>query len=330
MKNKIKVYIHYNITDQPWGGGNSFLKSFKKYIVDERNNDFAIVDNIKDEYDVFFMNGGHKDQGVYLDIKEIKKVKRKRGFFLKKHVPKIIYRLDGARYKYNKEKSIMDKIQYDALQLADYTIFQSKECLDSFQALGYNGNNYTIIHNGVNQDLFNLKNKKRWNKQGTLNILSCNWSSNLHKGFKTISEFSLCEKVTSYFVGRWNNDIAANHVKVTPPLTQDQLVQHYLQADVFLHAAKNDPCPNVVLEAMSCGLPVIYHNSGGTPDIAGNYGIKLPEVINSDTIKMCIDEIMEKYDFFYEKIVSEREAFSIKKAAERYLDIFTKVVYNEI
>ena len=28
-----------------------------------------------------------------------------------------------------------------------------------------------------------------------------------------------------------------------------------------------DPCPNTVIEAMSCGLPVLYSNSGGLPEI---------------------------------------------------------------
>ena len=47
----------------------------------------------------------------------------------------------------------------------------------------------------------------------------------------------------------------------------------YKSSDVFLHPSENDNCPNVVLEAMSSGLPIIYHNSGGTPEIASDYGV---------------------------------------------------------
>jgi glycosyltransferase involved in cell wall biosynthesis len=32
---------------------------------------------------------------------------------------------------------------------------------------------------------------------------------------------------------------------------------------------QNDPCPNVVLEALSCGLPVLYSASGGVPELVG-------------------------------------------------------------
>ena len=35
------------------------------------------------------------------------------------------------------------------------------------------------------------------------------------------------------------------------------------------HNAHNDPCPNTVLEALSCALPVVYSNTGGVPELVG-------------------------------------------------------------
>ena len=51
----------------------------------------------------------------------------------------------------------------------------------------------------------------------------------------------------------------------------------YGRAHLLLHTKVNDPCPNVVLEAMACGLPVVYPASGGTLELVGDdAGIGVP------------------------------------------------------
>lgn len=48
------------------------------------------------------------------------------------------------------------------------------------------------------------------------------------------------------------------------------------RADLLLHTKVKDPCPSVVIEAMACGLPVVYPASGGTMELVGDEaGIKV-------------------------------------------------------
>ncbi len=51
----------------------------------------------------------------------------------------------------------------------------------------------------------------------------------------------------------------------------------YRRAHLLLHTKVNDPCPSAVIEAMACGLPVVYPASGGTVELVGDEaGIGVP------------------------------------------------------
>jgi len=69
-------------------------------------------------------------------------------------------------------------------------------------------------------------------------------------------------------------------VEAVGPYTQDEVVDLLGSTHVLLHTQYNDCCPRLVLEAMSCGLPVVYSASGGTPELVGpdaGIGIPAPE-----------------------------------------------------
>lgn len=48
-------------------------------------------------------------------------------------------------------------------------------------------------------------------------------------------------------------------------------------ANILLHPKYNDPCPRLVVEAMACGLAVVYSASGGVPELVGpGAGVGIP------------------------------------------------------
>lgn len=81
--------------------------------------------------------------------------------------------------------------------------------------------------------------------------------------------------------------------------SKDELVSYYQRADVFILPSKKEGMPNVVLEAMACGLPIVMTKcQGATELIDGNgfsvdvndFSNKLCEIISDDDLRTRMGE----------------------------------------
>jgi glycosyltransferase involved in cell wall biosynthesis len=82
-------------------------------------------------------------------------------------------------------------------------------------------------------------------------------------------------------IARWSEDAGvANAVERRGAYTQAEAPAIYGAADAYLALSYMDPCPNAVIEALSCGLPVLHASSGGIPELVGaeaGIGLDVPE-----------------------------------------------------
>lgn len=60
-----------------------------------------------------------------------------------------------------------------------------------------------------------------------------------------------------------------DRVTFVGPYAQVEAPDLYRRGHLLLHAKRNDPSPGLVVEAMACGLPVVYSASGGVPELVG-------------------------------------------------------------
>jgi glycosyltransferase involved in cell wall biosynthesis len=64
-----------------------------------------------------------------------------------------------------------------------------------------------------------------------------------------------------------------DRVQHIPAVSPDKLVEHYRRMDCLVHTVVGDWCPNVVVEALACGVPVVCPTEGGTMELVGPGGI---------------------------------------------------------
>lgn len=121
------------------------------------------------------------------------------------------------------------------------------------------------------------------------------------------------------------------------PYTQQNAPEIYQSADAYIMTKYLDPCPNTVLEAMSCGLPVLYSNSGGISELVGDaagVGLTVPEVWESAIYVPSKEAIAEGMILVSQRHVAMKtearrravEMFDIAQWIEKHEEVFRKLL----
>ena len=86
------------------------------------------------------------------------------------------------------------------------------------------------------------------------------------------------------FVGRTQE--VFERAQVIGPVPSRELADLLRAHHVFVAPSRDDPCSNALLEALACGLPAMYLDSGGNPELVGAAGFgfrdaaELPELLD--------------------------------------------------
>ena len=216
---------------------------------------------------------------------------------------------------------------------ADYIFWQSTFCKTaSDKFLGKRIGEGEILYNAVDTKRFlpkREKSKKIFKLLFTGNINRQN-NYRLHIVLKSLKEIVKIKKDVHLYVAGYLYDLSffkneiekldiKDYVSFLGPYSQENAVKIYQNADAYITVSYQDNCPSAVIEAMSCGLPILYSSSGGVPELVGeNSGIGLE--VPQDWEEIHLPEISKIVSGFF-KILEKRQDFS-EHARERAVQLF--------
>jgi glycosyltransferase involved in cell wall biosynthesis len=296
-------------------------------------NEFTYTGILKDVSAIFFP--------IQYNIGILKKIKNDGG--------KIIQRLDGVYYpeKHGISYKFKNrKIKNIYINYSNFIVFQSeyskRQCFDMFGKK--DKNDFTVIVNGADQSIFYPSKKKTLGKRivfiTTGNFRNVDMLEPIILALDKIKrkydfELRVVGPVTHK---KLKGYLDREYINYIGEVSIVNVANHLRKSDTFLYSHLNPPCPNSVIEAISCGLPVVGFNSGAMEELL---------TFSKDLLAEVSDDLFQKYEDFKsanlaDKIELAINMFSLYKrnavtysgrysfedCGRKYVEVFKRVLSN--
>jgi glycosyltransferase involved in cell wall biosynthesis len=257
---------------------------------------------------------------------------------------KRVLRLDGVYHNNKQPYKKRNRPISQSLHKSDAIVYQSlfaKKMCNKY--LGKFKGSRRVIHNGM--DIQFWDNVIPAESSFKYNFLAASrWRP--HKRLVDIVESFLLADIPDsclYIAGdlskskvpkQWLKTMLANCKNVVRlgPLKQEELAKYMKLANASLHLCWFDACPNSVVEAISCGTPVVCNNTGGTPELvaaAGGYICDVDSPYDLQPVDLYHPPKIDRRKVAdalikstVENAIIKRQVVDIHKVAVQYVELF--------
>lgn len=299
------VCLWHSFFEPPYGGGNQFMLALKKAFLKRGVN--VLENKLDPKIDAYILNSIHFDVDQFLE-------------FGRNHRLNVLHRIDGPIHLirgYDRQK---DELCFELNQkFASATVLQSTWTHQRIVEMGYNPVQPVVINNAVDHEIFHANGRIDFNRSRKIRLISSSWSNNPRKGgpvYKWLENHLDWSRFEYTFVGNVSEKFQqTNHIPAVPSEDLADLLRNH---DIYITASKNDPCSNALIEALSCGLPAIYFEDGGHPELVKAGGLSFR---TEEEILFQLDKMVDHYETFQNLISVSR----LEDVAEKYLEIAKEI-----
>lgn len=229
---------------------------------------------------------------------------------------RMVHRVDGPIGVYRGfDDGTDERIAALNAELADATVLQSRYSLEKHAELGIELTSPVVVSNTVDPAIFHPPDRREPLDGRPLRVIASSWSQNPRKGADVLAwlDRNVDPKTFSVtFVGQSSQ--LFERISHVQPLDSHGVAELLREHDVYLAASRDDPCSNALLEALACGLPAAYLDSGGHPELVGEGGLPFA---SSEELPDVLGRLAGDLDAFRERIALP----TLASVADAYLDV---------
>jgi glycosyltransferase involved in cell wall biosynthesis len=226
---------------------------------------------------------------------------------------RVVHRVDGPLARYRGFDDGTDaRIAAVNAELANATILQSRYSAEAHRELGIELREPVIVPNAVDPEIFHPAPTAR-QPAPIFRLIATSWSDNPNKGASTLEwldEHLAPQEFELTFVGRTASRF--RRITTIPAVDSRRLAELLREHDGYLAASRNDPCSNALLEALACGLPAAYLDSGGHPELVGDGGLPFER---DEELPTVLERLRDEHATLRERIAVP----SLSNVADAYL-----------
>ena len=304
-----RVSFWHEFVEPPWGGGNQFMLALKAEC--ERRG-IEVTLNGEGEPAT-----AHLIQSVWFNADRVREAARSNN-------ARVVHRVDGPLSVIRRTIDALDldrRCYAVNRELAVATAVQSWHMLEATYQLGFRPVRPVIVTNACDPAIFYPRHgddpadPEPWCRRDDprVRVVATSWSDNPGKGaavFEWLDRHADHDRYAFTFIGRVAADLPRWTVIDAQP--SEPLAELLRGQDIYLAASRDDPCSNALIEALSCGLPALYFDSGGHRELARFGGLPFEHPF---AIPALLDRVRAHYRAYQHLI----QVPTISEVADVYL-----------
>jgi Glycosyl transferases group 1 len=179
-------------------------------------------------------------------------------------------------------------------RFADATLAVSQATIEMYRSIGIELVRPQVVHNACDPRIFHPGGRVPFRRDRKIRLIASSWSDNPKKGaptYRRLEQHLDWSRFEFTFVGR--TQVPFERIRHVRPVPSNELADLLREHDVYVTATEHDAYSNALVEALSCGLPALYLDSGGSGEAVKDAGFAFAE---PEEIPALLERLVDEYE----------------------------------